>query len=128
MQNDCMRNILKAERKTCTAAIVEELRLISVNELVMYNAMLFIHKDVRQDAPRYLTSKIVFICDIQARSLENSGEARLTTSTKSNSQKALFYKGVKMYNSRPEAITGESLFCKFKTLLKEQLISGRGNR
>lgn len=71
--------------------------------------MLFIHKVVRQDASRYLTSKIVFICDIQARSLENSGDVRLTTGL-------------------PKAITGESLVCKFQTLLKEQVISGRGNR
>ena len=59
--------------------------------------------------------------------LRNSGEVRLTTATKSASQNALFYKGMKMYNSLPKTVTGENSLFSFKKLLAENVMSDRSN-
>lgn len=127
MQDKCMRNILRAKRETKTIELLDSLKLMSVNELIVFNAMVFIHKIVKGKAPQYLTSKTRFNYEGRTRILRNSCDIKLTTAVKSTSQNALFFKGIKLYNSLPKIITEETSFCKFKKLLEDHMIRDRVN-
>ncbi len=80
--------------------------------------MTFIYKIVKGTARR-------FNYENQTRNLRNSCDLKLTTAVKSTSQNALFYKGIKLYNSLPKVITEEIAFCKLKSLLKDHIMAGR---
>ena len=116
-----MKNISRVNSKTLSIELVDHLEIMSVSDLIVYNTMLFIHKIVLGKAPQYLTNKIKF----KYESLRNSCDIKLTTALKSTSQNALFYKGIKKYNSLPKVITNEKSLNIFEKLLKIHIISER---
>lgn len=112
LQNKCMSQILKADRFTSSDVTLNSLNLMKVNQLIIFRTLIFIFNIIHGLAPQYLSNRIHY----------NQNTILLTNATKSCSQNALFYKGIKLFNSLPESIKSEDSNTKFQEILKEYFL------
>ena len=101
--------------------MLNELKLMSIVQLINFRTLTFIHKIVNGQAPAYLTKRIKLNSETQIRTLRNANEINVPNLTKTCSQNSLFYKGVKLYNSLPAVIKSQESESKFTNLLKEYI-------
>lgn len=97
LQNKCMRQILKLDNYANGQEMLETLSLMSVIQLVIFRTLIFIYNIIHGLAPQYLTNKIIYNESV-SRPLRNQNTILLTNATKTCSQNALFYKGIKLFN------------------------------
>lgn len=62
-----MKTVLRVKRKTQTIHLLNNLKFMSIYELIVYNTILFFHKIVMGKAPQYLTKKIRFNYEYRTR-------------------------------------------------------------
>lgn len=117
LQNKCMRQILKMDRFTNSTVMLKSLNLMSVKQIIIYRTLLFIFNIIHGLAPQYLTDKIKYNVN-DHRLLRNQNSILLTNASKSCSQNALFYKGIKLFNTLPLEIKNEESKTKFQKILQ----------
>lgn len=119
IQNKCLRQILRVDNYTQSSAMLAELNLMSVVQLIYFRTLIFIYKIVKDHAPYYLTKRIEYKFTNHHRQLRNANEICLPNLTKTCSQNSLFYKGMKLFNTLPNEITNQIPISKFKNALSE---------
>lgn len=124
IQTKILRQIVKANRHTSREFLLSTLKILSVNQTVIFSTMIFIFKIINGHTAQYLTERIHYNHENTQLLLRNANDIKLTNSTKSCSQNALFYKGIQTFNSLPPNIKFEKSFTKFKKLLYEYVIHG----
>lgn len=81
--------------------------------------LIFIHKIVNGVAPEYLTNRITYKSETQARTLSNANQIKLADENEHCSQNSLFYKGVKLYNYLPNIIKNDETINKYQNSLNK---------
>lgn len=117
LQNKCMRQILRVNRFAHVDEMLSVLNLLNVRQIIILRTLIFIYKIVSGQAPKYLTDKIHYKHETQAMTLRSANELKLTNARKTCSQNALYYKGIKLFNSLPREIRDEESIFKFQRQL-----------
>lgn len=121
IQNKCMRNILRVDKYTNSQFMLNALNalnIFSVNQLIIFRTLIFIFKIVHNLVPNYLSNKITYRNETNERILRNGNQINLIAAHKSCSQNALFFKGIKLYNSLPVNLRAENSQTKFEKYLR----------
>lgn len=118
IQNKCMRNILRVDKYTNSQFMLNALNILSVNQLIIFRTLIFIFKIVHNLVPNYLSNKITYRNETNERILRNGNQINLIAAHKSCSQNALFFKGIKLYNSLPVNLRAENSQTKFEKYLR----------
>lgn len=123
LQNKAMRSILNCGYYTSIEWMLSCLRWMSINQRIVYNAILFVFKMKHKMVPEYLSSNLQYIQDVQPYSLRSNSDFHLQFYRDSRTQNMLMYKGLKQFNDLPSVIKNENVFRVFKKLLIDHIKS-----
>lgn len=124
VQNRCMRNILKLDRRSNVKEMLSTLEILSCRQLIVFNTLILIYKMLNGKCPRYLCDKIRLKCDNERGSrLRNANDIRTIRATKTCTQNTIFYKGVNLFNELPDEMKGELNVENFKSKLRAYVLS-----
>lgn len=99
IQNRCMRNILKVDRRYSSENLLKTLEFLSVDQRIKFNTLVNIFKIVNKISPEYLANKIKLNSDnARKATLRNRNLIQTNNATRGYTQNSLFYKGINMYN------------------------------
>lgn len=120
LQNKCMRNILKLNRRSNVRGMLNTLEFMSVSQLIVFNTLILIFKMVRGQCPEYLCEKIKFRGDDEFRSrLRNRNDIEKIRATKKSTQNSVFFRGIELFNNLTDELRNETSIEKFKTKLRK---------
>lgn len=122
IQNRCLRQILNANRFTNSHEMLTNLKLMNVQQIIVFRTLIFIYKITKGLAPPYLANKIKYNYENQSRMLRNAGEIKVTNANKSCSQNSLFYNGIKLFNSIPLEIKNADSLTTFQTKIRKYVL------
>lgn len=117
MQNRAMRVILLCNKLTPIKDMLGSLKWLSVNQRTIMNVLIFIFKIKNGLLPKYLSTHIRYVGEVQPFRLRNARDFRLNTYKNKKTQNMLIYKGLKLYNEIPNNIKAEGNFKRFKSEL-----------
>lgn len=118
IQNKAMRIILRCNIYTPRLSMLQILKWQSVEQRLIYNAMIFVFKIKNNIAPQYLQSTLT-VNESQPYALRGGSNFRLDKLLKTGSQSSVMYKGLKLFNSMPKEIKEEKRIIIFKKKLAE---------
>lgn len=116
LQNRAMRVILKCERSTPIANMLQSLRWLSVVQRLKYNALIMVFKIKQNLYPAYLQHNVEYITN-ERYQLRNDGDFRLPLYRRAHTQNNLFYKGLQLYNNLPTQVKNLQNLNSFKSRL-----------
>ena len=115
LQNRAMRIILKCHKRTHKTEMRNKLNWLSVEQTIMLNVLCLIFKIKNKLMPNYLNVNLSYVSDVYSNmSLRNSSNFRPQQYLSKNSQKNVFFKGVKEYNNIPQEIKNSATTDIFK--------------
>lgn len=115
LQNKAMRTIIKCNRLTSIKIMLEALMWLSIQQRIVLNVLLFIHKLKSGNFPEYLTSRVLMVNNAQPYNLRNAEvNIRIGKYRLASSQNSILYKGFKKFNELPIEIKKESNFKIFR--------------
>lgn len=122
LQNRCMRMILAAKRDTPIKNMQRELKWLSVEKFLQYQVLTLVYKIKNGLTPNYLTEKLVTNETVHTYPTRNKHNFYITTKNRTSSEKAIFHKGLIVFNSLPGHIKNIPKLNSFKAKLKEHLM------
>lgn len=123
LQNKCLRSVLNVNRFTHSADMLENLKLMNVSQIIKFRTLILIFKIIKGETPQYLSEKISYRNENQIRNLRNANEICPTNAIKACSQNALFYKGIKLFNTLPNEIKQSDSLVSFQKPLKNYILA-----
>ena len=106
LQNKGMRAILHCHYLTHRADMLRELDWLSVHQSIIFKTIMFIY-DVIHSEDEEMQKYIKKNCDIHSHYTRGQQKFHMPNQNNKTGQKSLFIKGLKIYNSVPEAIKSE---------------------
>ena len=94
-----MRLILKVDYRAPRKKMLQDLGWLSVNQLIIYNTLILLHRSSIALTPYYLASQMVKRGDVHAHTLRSAGEYKEKPYFKHSSQNSLFFKGIQYFNN-----------------------------
>lgn len=119
LQNKGMRTILKTNRFTPIALMLNSLQWLTVKQRIFLRTMMFIFKILNDLAPPYFGEYIVHHRDIHDHFTRNNDHLYISRTNKTSSMNSLFFKGLNNYNQLPNDIKNSSSVNRFKSRLIE---------
>lgn len=98
LQNSALLTILKMRRGTNVASMLSQSGLMSVRQRVNYNVMIYLFKAVKNLLPKYITTQLNTVQQLQPYGLRNNQALRPMNWTSRLGQKSVMYKGIQMFN------------------------------
>lgn len=77
LQNRGMRTILMCNILTPIRLMIDTLKWLTINQRTLMNVLLFVFKMKNSLTPKYLTSQLVYVADVQPYNLRSRGDFRL---------------------------------------------------
>ena len=114
LQNRGMRIILKCNILTHIRDMLDALRWLSVNQRVKLNVLVFIFRIKNNMLPRYLSSQIQYVAEVQPYYLRNNQNFRIPFRNTNYAQNTLMHKGLKLFNDLPTTIKNTVNLKEFK--------------
>lgn len=90
LQNRAMRIILKCDRLTHRADMLNSLNWLSVNQRINYNTLIMIFKMKNGLAPAYLNENVTLTNEVHGRNTRNRNDFRLPLARTEQAKKNLF--------------------------------------
>ena len=119
LQNRAMRVILKCNRYTSVARMVDALQWQTVWQRIVSRSLQFIFKVKNGWLPQYLEAFIRYNTDVHTYQSRRRCDFRTPLLKKTSSQNNIFFKGLKLFNSLPQEIKNETKFSRFKRKINE---------
>lgn len=94
--------------------MLKSTNLLSVNQTITYNTMVFIYKMLNNLLPKHLLDKCTFVRDIHNHDTRSRNNFYLHMSSTNFGQNSLFYKGLQQYNELPEYVKTSNSLPQFK--------------
>lgn len=116
LQNKVLRLILKCNRLTPRAAMLNCLQWMSIRQRIEFNTLVFIFRVVKGMAPQYLTCTVRYGTDVHRYETRHAGDLILLNCRKTCTQNSLFYKGYSLFNQLPEDAKRTNNLRDFKSL------------
>ena len=93
---------------------LKSLNWLNVNDRLLVNDLLMVHKCIHDLIPSYLTGKFIQRSKIHGRNTRGSGELDLPICRLKTGQRSFAFRGAKLYNNLPNEIKQTSDVKKFK--------------
>lgn len=122
IQNRGMRTILRCEYNTPKKFMLNCLGWLGIEQRIIFNVLVMIHKIKIGLLPDYLTNEITYVRNVSTRSLRNSNDFRLPNFKNELTRNSIFYEGVKKYNALPNVIKEINSITKFKVECKKYVL------
>lgn len=123
LQNKAIRTVLNRNLYENCAEMLKELNMLNVWNRIVLNVLCIIYKMKNNLLPPYLCENLIYVSNVyQNMTLRNQTNFRLPMTKKANTQKNIFYKGLKLYNLLPSNIKVCNTYDKFKSDLRKYLI------
>ena len=119
LQNRGMRTILKTNRFTPIALMLNSLQWLTVKQRIFLRTMIFIFKILNDLAPPYFGDYIVHHRDIHDHYTRNNDHLYISRTNRFSSMNSLFFKGLNNYNQLPNDIKNSTSVNRFKSRLIE---------
>lgn len=96
--------------------MLEALNMMSIAQSIKLNVLIMIYKMIHGLTPNYLTSNLIFTRQIHAVNTRqnNNNLLRLPAYRLEQTQRNIFYNGVKLYNELPRDIKSIETLNRFK--------------
>lgn len=98
LQNRALRVILKARRDTSVSLMLHQTDIMSVRQRINYNVLIYIYKASKSLLPRYITSQLNTVSNIQPYQLRRNGMFRPPNITSRLGQNSIMYRGIILFN------------------------------
>lgn len=123
IQSRAMRVILNAKRDEKIEKMLSKLNWLSVNQKIVLNCLVFIHKIQHGLLPTYLNNQIVYNRDVTPYNTRTKNNFRLPQCKKAQTQNSIYYKGLKQYNELPSILKEEKDLSSFKDRLLQHILN-----
>lgn len=124
IQNRAMRLILNVEFSTPIDFMLRALNLLSISQMIKFNALIYIYKMLNGLLPKYLCDNLIRTNTIHNRNTRQNNEydLRLPNYSSTLAQKNIFYNGIKLYNDLPNEIKKSQSLNSFKEKCRKFII------
>ena len=102
---------------------LKSLNWLNVNDRLLVNDLLMVHKCIHDLIPSYLTGKFIQRSKIHGRNTRGSGELDLPICRLKTGQRSFAFRGAKLYNNLPNEIKQTSDVKKFKAKVCNYLLN-----
>lgn len=116
-QNKAMRIVLRCNRRMSIITRLEILGLMNVHQRITFLTLIMVFKMKNNLVPDFTTRNITYVGESHRYPLRNVGDFHLPLYKKDNTQKNIFYSGLKMFNELPDELKNEKNIFTFKRLL-----------
>lgn len=114
LQNRQMRFILQCNKYTPIRMMLDTLQWLSVKERIVFNVLTIIYKMTQDLLPEYLRSILVSGNDIHEHRTRRINDLRVVPFSMTSTQRSIYYKGIKMFNSLPGVVKTARTVPEFK--------------
>ena len=123
IQNFACRIVLGLKKYDHITEGLKSLNWLNVNDRLLVNDLLMVHKCIHDLTPSYLTGKFVQRLKIHGRNTRGSGELDLPICRLKTGQRSFAFRGAKLYNNLPNEIKQISDVKKFKAKVCNYLLN-----
>ena len=102
---------------------LKSLNWLNVNDRLLVNDLLMVHKCIHDLIPSYLTGKFIQRSKIHGRNTRGSGELDLPICRLKTGQRSFAFRGAKLYSNLPNEIKQTSDVKKFKAKVCNYLLN-----
>lgn len=114
LQNKQMRFILQCSKYTPSRIMLETLQWLSVKERIIFNVLTIIYKMTKNLLPEYLRTILVSGNEIHDYPTRQTNDLRVVSFVMSTTQRSIYYKGVRIFNSLPGDVKQARTIPEFK--------------
>lgn len=114
LQNKQMRFILQCSKYTPSRIMLEALQWLSIKERIIFNVLTIIYKITKNLLPEYLRTIIVSGNDIHEHRTRQINDLRVVPFSMTTTQRSIYYKGIRIFNSLPEDVKLARTISEFK--------------
>ena len=114
LQNKIMRVVLRCNRYTPSATMLNILQWLSIKQRVVYNSLTFIYKIKTGRTPQYLAEVCNLVSDVHNHGTRGASDFRLSRFIKATTQRSLYYRGLQIFNRLPVEAKQSTNFSQFK--------------
>ena len=122
-QNFACRIVLGLKKYDHITDGLKSLNWLNVNDRLLVNDLLMVHKCIHNLIPSYLTGKFTQRLKIHGRNTRGSGELDLPFCRLKTGQRSFAFRGAKLYNNLPNKIKQTSDVKKFKAKVCNYLLN-----
>ena len=122
-QNFACRIVLGLTKYDHITEGLKSLNWFYVNDRLLVNDLLMVHKCIHDLIPSYLTGKFTQRSNIHGRNTRGSGESDLPFCRLKTGQRSFAFRGAKLYNNLPNEIKQTSDVKKFKAKVCSYLLN-----
>lgn len=101
LQNKQMRFILQCSIYTPSRIMLETLQWLSVKERIIFNVLTIIYKMTKNFLPQYLSNILLIGSDVHEHRTRQINDLRVVPFSMSTTQRSIYYKGIRIFNSLP---------------------------
>ena len=123
IQNFACRIVLGLKKYDHITEGLKSLNWLNVNDRLLVNDLLMVHKCIHGLIPNYLTGKFIQRSKIHGRNTRGSGELDLPICRLKTGQRSFTFWGAKLYNNLPNEIKQTSDLKKFKAKVCKYLLN-----
>lgn len=116
LQSRILKAILKCDRFTPTAEVLGRVQMLSVQQRITLNVLVFIHKIINNLMPNYMLEYLNTVTKTYCYNTRQVGDININRKKKSRTQRSVFYSGVRLYNQLNNVIKNELDVNNFKIL------------
>lgn len=116
LQNKIMRVVLRCSRYTPSSLMLDMLQWLSVKQRIIYNCLVFLHIMKTGKLPAYLEQGVQYNNDVHRHNTRGAADFRLPRYLKTTTQRSLYYRGFKFFNSLPQEAKDTTNLAEFKRL------------
>ena len=123
IQNFACRIVLGLKKYDHIAEGLKYLNWLNVNDRLLVNDLLMVHKCIHDLIPSYLTGKFTQRSNVHGRNTRGSGELDLPFCRLKTGQRSFAFRGAKLYNNLPNEIKQTSDVKTFKAKVCNYLLN-----
>lgn len=125
LQNRAMHLILKRDRMSSTARMLQDLKWLNVSQKIHYSTLLLVptFKIKNRLLAEYLLDNVTYVSQMHHHFLRCSNDFRLPNYTTRNAQNNLYYSGLKLFTRLPNELKTIDNLNEFKLRCKRHVIN-----